>query len=85
VRDDDLGDARCVGPDASSPEADGRARYAPIEIAVDDGYDETGGADYLWRRRFTTNRRDLRAAERALCGVSSAAGSDEPDEQQCDP
>jgi hypothetical protein len=85
VRDDDLGDARCVGPRASSPEADGRTRYAPIEIAVDDGYNETSGAYDLWCRRFTTNRRDLRAAERALGGLRSAARSDEPDEQQCDP
>jgi hypothetical protein len=84
VRDDDLGDTRCVGAGASSPEADGRAAHAQIEIAVDDGYNETGRAYDLWRRRFTTDRRDLRAAELALRGVRSAAGSDEPDEQQCD-
>jgi hypothetical protein len=85
VWDDDLGHTRCIGPGASSPEADSRAGHAQIEIAVDDGYDETGGADDLWRRRFATNCRDLRAAELALRGVSSTAGSDEPDEQQCDP
>jgi len=85
VRNDDLGDAGRVGQGASSPEADSRAGHAQIEIAVDDGYDETGGAYDLWRRRFTTNCGDLRAAELELCGVSSAAGSDEPDEQQCDP
>ena len=85
MRDDDLCDARYVGADESSPEADSRAAYAQIEVAVDDGYDETSGADDLWRRRFTTNRGDVGAAEFALRSVSPAAGSDEPDEQQCDP
>jgi len=47
VRNDDLGDTRCVGADASAPEGDSRAGHAQIEVAVDDGYDETSGADDL--------------------------------------
>jgi hypothetical protein len=85
VRDDDLDHTRCAGARASPPETDGRAPHAKIEVAVDDGYDEAGRADDLRRRRFATNRRDLCAAELALRDVRSAAGSDEPDEQQSDP
>jgi hypothetical protein len=85
VRNDDLGDTLGIGTGAMPPKADGRAAHTEIKVAVDDGYDETGTPRDRRRRRLPANRRDLRAAELALRGVRSAAGSDEPDEQQCDP
>ena len=85
MRNDDLGDARRIRAGASSPEADGCAAHAQIEIAVDDGHDEASWAHDLRRRRLAANRRDLRAAELALRRRGSAAGGDQPDEEQCDP
>ena len=85
MRDDDLGDTRRIGSGAASPEADGRAANAQIEVAVDDRDDEPSRTDDLRGGRFTTNPWDLCAAKLALRRVRSAAGSDEPDEQQCDP
>jgi hypothetical protein len=85
VRDDDLGDACCIGAGASTPEADGRAANALIQVAVDDRDNEPSRTDDLRRGRLTTNRGHLCAAEVALRGLGPAAGSDRPDEQQCDP
>jgi hypothetical protein len=85
VRDDDLCDSRCIGGRASAPEADGCAAHPQVQIAIDDGHDEASRAYDLRRRRLAPNRGYLRAAELALRSVRSAARSDEPDEEKCDP
>jgi hypothetical protein len=85
VRDDDLGDTVNICARASSPEADGSATHAKVEVAVDDGHDETSWTHDLRRRRLAPNRRDPRATKLALRSVGSATGGGQPDEEQCEP
>jgi hypothetical protein len=85
MRDDDFRHTLRIGTSALPPEADRRASNAKVEVAVDHGYDETGRAYDLRRRRLAADRRHLRAAKLALRVRGSTAGSGQPDEQQCDP
>ena len=85
VRNNDFGDTVQIGASTLAPQAHRGAPHAEIEVAVDDGDDETCGTYDLRRGRLTPKCGDLCAAELALRVLGSATGSGQPNEQQCHP